>query len=314
MVIKICTTKLLKESTSVKAGVLFCCIMEYRMQWAKNKNGFTIVELLIVVVVIAILATITIVAYNGIVGRAKSVAIANSLRNTSDMMEIAIANNPSQTTLPSTVKADKDVVLSLANAPAGEYCVNAYRISAWEVSSYSSRDGSIKPYLCPGAVIGSPVGGTVPNPPARTSLIGADFSTWTLTGGVTYDSSTKELTFSGTGGTASSPLVRMAGASPNAYIAFDIYSATGSVQYAPLAGSYMGAAYFAADGVTPAMSSAGYTTNGNAQSVPLSTWTTRSWTVATGANVQYVRFNINLSPVNYTSNNFKARNPIIEAR
>ncbi len=41
------------------------------MSWAKNKNGFTIVELLIVVVVIAILAAITIVAYNGIQNRAK---------------------------------------------------------------------------------------------------------------------------------------------------------------------------------------------------------------------------------------------------
>lgn len=37
------------------------------MQWAKQKqSGFTIVELLIVVVVIAILAAITIVSYNGI--------------------------------------------------------------------------------------------------------------------------------------------------------------------------------------------------------------------------------------------------------
>ena len=44
------------------------------MQWAKNKKGFTIVELLIVVVVIAILAAITIVAYNGIQNRAKSAA------------------------------------------------------------------------------------------------------------------------------------------------------------------------------------------------------------------------------------------------
>ena len=42
------------------------------MQWAKNqKNGFTIVELLIVVVVIAILASITIVSYNGITERAR---------------------------------------------------------------------------------------------------------------------------------------------------------------------------------------------------------------------------------------------------
>lgn len=45
------------------------------MQWAKQKpTGFTIVELLIVVVVIAILAAITIVSYNGIQNRAKDSA------------------------------------------------------------------------------------------------------------------------------------------------------------------------------------------------------------------------------------------------
>ena len=37
-----------------------------------NQSGFTIVELLIVIVVIAILAAITIVAYNGIQSRAKT--------------------------------------------------------------------------------------------------------------------------------------------------------------------------------------------------------------------------------------------------
>ena len=47
--------------------------------WAKRKQqlGFTIVELLIVIVVIAILAAISIVAYNGIQNRAK-VTKANS--------------------------------------------------------------------------------------------------------------------------------------------------------------------------------------------------------------------------------------------
>lgn len=42
-----------------------------------QKDGFTIVELLIVVVVIAILAAITIVAYNGIANRAKASAVAS---------------------------------------------------------------------------------------------------------------------------------------------------------------------------------------------------------------------------------------------
>ena len=40
--------------------------------WAKHRQGFTIVELLIVIVVIAILAVITIVAYNGIQTRAEN--------------------------------------------------------------------------------------------------------------------------------------------------------------------------------------------------------------------------------------------------
>ena len=47
--------------------------------WAKNKqSGFTIVELLIVIVVIAILASITIVAFNGIQQRARNNARISS--------------------------------------------------------------------------------------------------------------------------------------------------------------------------------------------------------------------------------------------
>lgn len=51
--------------------------------WA-NKNrlpGFTIVELLIVIVVIAILASITVVAFNGIQDRAIEASIRSDLRN-----------------------------------------------------------------------------------------------------------------------------------------------------------------------------------------------------------------------------------------
>lgn len=48
------------------------------MQWAHKQKGFTIVELLIVVVVIAILAAITIVAYNGIQNRAKDSSLQSS--------------------------------------------------------------------------------------------------------------------------------------------------------------------------------------------------------------------------------------------
>ncbi len=44
----------------------------FNIKAIKNEKGFTIVELLIVIVVIGILAAITIVAYNGIQNRAKT--------------------------------------------------------------------------------------------------------------------------------------------------------------------------------------------------------------------------------------------------
>lgn len=50
--------------------------------WARKQTAFTIVELLIVIVVIAILAAISVVAYNGIQQR------ANDSRRTSDIGQV----------------------------------------------------------------------------------------------------------------------------------------------------------------------------------------------------------------------------------
>lgn len=58
-----------------------------------NASGFTIVELLIVIVVIAILATLTIVAYNGVQQRAVAASLTSDLVNASSKLQLYQVDN-----------------------------------------------------------------------------------------------------------------------------------------------------------------------------------------------------------------------------
>jgi prepilin-type N-terminal cleavage/methylation domain-containing protein len=58
-----------------------------------RRQGFTIVELLIVIVVIGILAAITIVAYNGITGKANDSVVQSDLSNAYSILESYNASN-----------------------------------------------------------------------------------------------------------------------------------------------------------------------------------------------------------------------------
>lgn len=59
----------------------------------KTINGFTIVELLIVIVVIAILASISVVAYTGIQGRARDSKRRNDISQIARALELYKADN-----------------------------------------------------------------------------------------------------------------------------------------------------------------------------------------------------------------------------
>ena len=69
----------------------------------KNSNGFTIVELLIVIVVIAILAAISIVAYNGIQARGKASAAQSAATSLDKKLEIYNAVNSFYPTTAGTI-------------------------------------------------------------------------------------------------------------------------------------------------------------------------------------------------------------------
>lgn len=87
-----------------------------KTRWANAKKpGFTIVEIIIVITVIAILAAISSVAYRGLQERAADKAIKADLEQVSSEMQRAqIKNNGIYpTTLPSTIKASPNVTLTL---------------------------------------------------------------------------------------------------------------------------------------------------------------------------------------------------------
>jgi prepilin-type N-terminal cleavage/methylation domain-containing protein len=113
--------------------------------WAKQK-GFTIVELLIVVVLIAILAAITIISYNGIQNRARTAALQSAASQASKQARVYAAQNadlypPDKATFLSIARlADtSDTVYDYLVSPdRTHYCVSATSVSNPSFSTAAS--------------------------------------------------------------------------------------------------------------------------------------------------------------------------------
>lgn len=120
-----------------------------------GKTGFTIVELLIVIVVIAILASITIVAYNGIRERSQSSALATTLKSAAQKVHLYAVDNADQ--YPATLAAagvkDTDTVTyqytTDTTGGASTYCLTATYNQSQSVY-FSSTAGKQNSGICPG--------------------------------------------------------------------------------------------------------------------------------------------------------------------
>lgn len=111
--------------------------MFYRL----NRSGFTIVELLIVVVVIAILAAITIIAYNGIQARSYDSTVQTDIAALAKKIELFNVQNsryPRTTAELDSIGSDVSSNAYANHANAVMYCIDS--TGKWSVAG-ASRSG-----------------------------------------------------------------------------------------------------------------------------------------------------------------------------
>ncbi len=153
-----------------------------------TSKAFTIVELLIVVVVIAILAAITIVAYNGIQNRARESATQSSASQAGKILATkrvtagaypSIAAFETETGLVSSADTTYRYLVSADNA---DYCVSATNTSKSDISfATSSENASPTRAVC--------TTNMVINPSFETGWSGWTWNTPGLIGGAAGSSS-----------------------------------------------------------------------------------------------------------------------------
>lgn len=139
------------------------------MQNPNRQKGFTIVELLIVVVVIAILATITIIAYNGIQDRAKQSGVRSLLAQTVKKIMLYAADNSDQYPANLAALGLTDTTGLQYTGGGNTFCVTAtyQNLSYYQSATTQAAQGACSGHGLNGAPV---VTNLVTNPSVETQL------------------------------------------------------------------------------------------------------------------------------------------------
>lgn len=133
--------------------------MQGNVKRASKQTGFTIVELLIVVVVIAILAAITIVAYNGIRERAQVSSIQSSLSSLNRSLEVAKIQSSTQTYPATLAAASSPDVTYQYLVDTNNYCLQQ---RSGSISLFTTaKQSTPTPGVCDGLIGWWPLNGSV---------------------------------------------------------------------------------------------------------------------------------------------------------
>jgi len=120
-----------------------------------HRDGFTIVELLIVIVVIGILAAITIVSFNGVQQRANEATLKTDLSAAVKQVASGLVDNPAYlSTVSATgegLQKSSGTLYQYSSVSANEYCLTAVStVTGTKTFFYSSTNNTVSEGTCPG--------------------------------------------------------------------------------------------------------------------------------------------------------------------
>lgn len=117
------------------------------------RRGFTIVELVIVVVVIAILATIVAVSYQSITKDSGEVVLISDLKNAANSLTHTVVKNQPLPTTADAIPKSKGTSYAYRKDSASEFCLEARNERAADKVMHVTQDGEVREGTCPGALL-----------------------------------------------------------------------------------------------------------------------------------------------------------------
>lgn len=163
------------------------------MKQTKSRSAFTVVELMVIIAVIGILATISIVGWRGWQSSLAKNAVKSDLKQASTAMDNARNFNDAgyPTALPSSYKVSPGVTVTYVSGDADEYCIQGQSTSDSTVVFFINSAQSKEPQA------GTCSSGSISTPTVATATVNGSTAslTWgAVSGATTYELHKKEST------------------------------------------------------------------------------------------------------------------------